>query len=162
ASVARLISLEEAMASQRACFLALSEGTAILGERVLLPGAAGSTVFSYAARLGPDTVPVAKFGSVVPENANRGLPVVSAIVLALEPMTGRPRAIVHGEAVTTMRTVAASMVVAAELAPPRPRVAVIGLGVQGRRHAIAAARTLDPREITLWSHSSDTVASAAG
>jgi ornithine cyclodeaminase len=137
--------------TQRRAFLALEDGTAQLGSRVVLAGDHDSVVFSYAARMSTSAAPVTKFGSVVPDNQGRGLPSVSAIVVALDAVTGRPRAIADGEAVTEARTVAASMLAATALAGSTANVAVLGSGRQGRLHATAAIRHLTPSTVTLWS-----------
>jgi ornithine cyclodeaminase/alanine dehydrogenase-like protein (mu-crystallin family) len=146
-----VLDLPDVIASQEAAFLALAGGTAQLGPRVLLPE--GSDVaFSYAARLSSETGPVCKFGSVNPGNAARGLPSVSALVVLLDPVTGRPRALLDGEAITTLRTPAASVVAVRALAREgAARVAVLGCGVQGRAHARALAAEPGITEVTMWS-----------
>lgn len=146
-----LVSMEEAVATQRAAFTALATGDAILGDRVLLPGADGSVAFSYAARMSPAATPVTKFGSVVPANPGRGLPSVAAIVTVLDAVTGRPVAVMDGEAVTNLRTVAASALAVDVLAPGARRVAVLGWGAQGRRHAEVISARLDCERLTVFS-----------
>lgn len=144
ADVRAVFDLPAAIASQRAAFGALGRGEARLAPRVLLDGPDGDVAFSYVSRL-PGTGAVAKFGSVNPGNAARGLPTVSALVTVRDPVDGRPAAIIEGEAVTQLRTAAASAVAADHLAAPgASRLAVIGCGVQGRAHvrAMAAVRPL--------------------
>ncbi|MFD8814571.1 ornithine cyclodeaminase family protein, partial [Streptomyces sp. NPDC059627] len=149
--------------TQRRAFLALEDGTAQLGARVILAGEGDSVVFSYAARMNTSAAPVTKFGSVVPGNRDRGLPAVSAIVVALDPVTGRPRAIADGEAVTEARTVAAGILAATALASATADIAVLGSGRQGRLHAAWAIRHLAPSTVTLWSpHDPDLEQVAAG
>src|SRR5215469_12212633 len=112
-----LLDLPSMVATQRAAFTELDSGRAQLGARVLLANEEdGSVVFSYAARLNLAEAPVCKFGSVVPDNEQRGLPTVAAIVVALHPETGRPVAVLDGEAITNARTAAASVVAAQALA----------------------------------------------
>lgn len=148
--VAGLLTMEEAIETQRRGFLALATGDALLAPRILVPGAQGSTAFCYAARMRPSAPAVSKFGSVVPQNASRGLPSVSAVVTVLEPETGRPLAIVDGEAVTNLRTVAASALVARTLAAQARTLAVVGWGAQGRRHGEVLAEVLDLDTVTVF------------
>lgn len=148
--ISRLLSDDEVIATQREAFVSLSDGTGQLGPRVLLPGSDNAVVFSYAARLGQDTPPVCKFGSVVPANSARGLPTVGAIVVALDAVTGKPAAVLDGEAVTNLRTVAASVVAAQALTDSPRRVAILGFGQQGRLHAAAFKKHLQPQEVVVW------------
>ncbi|HEY7483380.1 MAG TPA: ornithine cyclodeaminase family protein [Streptosporangiaceae bacterium] len=145
ADVEAVFDLPAAIESQRAAFAALGSGEARLAPRLLLPGPGPDDVaFCYVSRL-PGTGTVAKFGSVHPGNAERGLPSVSALIIVQDRADGRPIAIIEGEAVTTLRTAAASAVAVDHLAPPdAARLAVIGTGVQARAHvrAIAAVRPI--------------------
>ncbi|WP_395110039.1 ornithine cyclodeaminase family protein [Actinomadura sp. SCN-SB] len=140
ADVEKVFDVSLAIESQREAFGALGRGDARLAPRALLPGPDGDIAFSYASRL-PGTGPIGKFGSVNPGNAARGLPSVHALVTVLDPDDGRPVAIIEGEAVTTLRTSAASAVAADHLAvPDASSLAVIGHGVQGRAHVRALAQ----------------------
>jgi len=150
ADLTGLMSLDEAIDSQKAAFIALATGDGYLAPRLLVPGPSGDTTFVYAARTSRTAGVVAKVGSVVASNQQLGLPSVSATVLALDPITGRPRALLDGEPITTLRTVAASMLAAQNLCPLPGRVAVIGYGAQGRAHASAAAEVLDCDEVVVW------------
>lgn len=145
--------LPSAIASQRSAFRALGDGTAALAPRLLLDGGTeGSTAFCYAARVAPASGPVCKFGSVNPANAQRGLPTVSALVVALDPDTGRPAAVLDGTSVTTLRTSAATAVAAEHLvAPGAVSLGVFGCGVQGEAHVRALAQVLPLAHVQLWS-----------
>ncbi|MFD0691073.1 ornithine cyclodeaminase family protein [Actinomadura fibrosa] len=140
ADVRAVFDLPAALGSQRAAFAALGRDEARLAPRLLLDGPDGAVAFCYVSRL-PGTGAVSKFGSVTPGNAGRGLPTVAALVTVQDPVDGRPVAIIEGEAVTTLRTSAASAVAAEHLAlPGASRLAVAGCGVQGRAHVRAMAR----------------------
>lgn len=162
AEVQRLLGLEAAIESQRAAFMALGLGTAVLPPRLLVPGAGESVAFCYAARLSPDGAAVSKFGSVNPGNAARGLPSLSAVVTVLSAETGQPVAVMDGTAVTTIRTSAASAVAASVLARSGSRVlAVLGSGVQAHAHVTALSHVLDLDEVVIWSPRSDRRAALA-
>ncbi len=152
ADVHAVFDVTTAIASQRSAFRSMGEGSAQLAPRLLLEGTAdGSIAFCYAARVGPRSGPVCKFGSVNPANAQRGLPGVSAIVVALDPDTGQPAAVVEGASLTTLRTAAATAVAAEQLAAPDAReLAVFGCGVQGDAHVRALAQVLSLTRVQLW------------
>ena len=119
-----LVSMEAAIESQRAAFTGLATGAAILGDRVLLPGNDASVAFSYAARMSATSAPVTKFGSVVPANRVRGLPSVAATALAVDA-----------------------------LAPDARRIAILGWGAQGRRHAEVISTRLKADRVTVFAPS---------
>lgn len=150
--VTSLFDVDSAIESQRVAFRELGLGHARLPPRLLIEGTEGSASFCYAARVSEDTGSVCKFGSAVPGNAERGLPTVSALVTALDPVTGRPVAIMDGTTVTTLRTSAASAVAVEVLAnPDSTEVAVLGSGVQAEAHVRALARVLDLARVRIWS-----------
>lgn len=151
--VHELFDLPTAIASQRSAFRALGEGAALLAPRLLLDGGKdGSVAFCYAARVAPDSGPVCKFGSVNPANVQRGHPSVSALIVALDPDTGRPVGVLDGTSVTTLRTSAASAVAAEHLARPgAAHLAVFGAGVQAEAHVRALAQVLPLTRVQLWS-----------
>ncbi|MDP9273349.1 MAG: ornithine cyclodeaminase family protein [Chloroflexota bacterium] len=93
-----------------------------------------------------------KVVTVVPANAERGLPTVQAVVLWLDTTTGEPIAVLDGTALTAMRTGAASGVGTRLLARPDASVlAVIGAGGQAdwQVRAVSAARPI--REVRVFS-----------
>jgi ornithine cyclodeaminase/alanine dehydrogenase-like protein (mu-crystallin family) len=148
-----LLDLESVVESQRAAFISLAAGTAQLAPRVLLANPDdGSVAFCYTARLSAETGPVCKFGSVNPANQIAGMPSVSALILVLDAHTGQPRAMLDGEAITTARTPAASVIAARALARTGSHiVSVLGCGTQGKAHARALARSLPVAEVRMWS-----------
>jgi ornithine cyclodeaminase/alanine dehydrogenase-like protein (mu-crystallin family) len=152
ADIAKVFDLDTALASQREAFVRLGRGEADQPGRLYLPVPEDdSLAFCYAARLGPGSGAVSKFGSVNPANAAAGRPVVSATVLALDPGDGRLVAILEGSTLTALRTSAASALAATLLARPgAATAAVLGPGVQGQGHVRALANALPLREVRLW------------
>lgn len=151
--VTALLDTDAAIASQRAAFTALGDGTAELPGKIMHPSRFDdSVVFAYLARLSADTGAVAKIGSVNPANAAAGLPTVHAVVTVLDPVTGQVVAVMDGTAVTTLRTAAASAVAFDVLArPDSDELGLLGSGTQALAHARAVARVRDLRSVRLWS-----------
>ncbi|UXX96237.1 ornithine cyclodeaminase family protein [Streptomyces sp. AD2-2] len=151
--VTDLLDTDAAIASQRAAFTALGDGTADLPGKIMHPSRFDdSVVFAYVSRLSADTGAVAKFGSVNPANARAGLPTIHAVISALDPVTGQLVAVMDGTAVTTLRTAAGSAVaVDALAAPDATRLAVLGSGTQALAHVRAIARVRDLTSVRLWS-----------
>ncbi|MBO0867594.1 MAG: ornithine cyclodeaminase family protein [Micromonosporaceae bacterium] len=154
AQVRRVLDLATAYESQVEAFRCLGSGLADLPDRIILEGTGADAVsFCYAARLRPGTGAVCKFGAVAAGNAQLGLPSVHAMVVALHPVTGVPVAIVDGEALTELRTAAASALAVDRLSiPDAATLAVVGCGVQGRAHVRALAARRRYRQIRLFDH----------
>ena len=86
-----------------------------------------------------------KIVSVYGDNPRLGLPTVAATVLALDPATGLPLALMEGDSLTALRTGAAGGVAARYLAREYANsVALFGAGVQARAQlqAAMAVRTI--------------------
>ncbi|MEN3307882.1 MAG: hypothetical protein V7603_4084 [Micromonosporaceae bacterium] len=166
--VRRRLDLDAAYQSQVEAFRCLGTGVADLPDRLILDGTGADAVnFCYAARLRPGTGAVCKFGAVATGNAARGLPSVHALVLALHPTTGEPLAVLPGEALTELRTAAASALAVDRLARAGAgTLAVVGCGTQGRAHVRALARRRPYRRIWLVdhtpAHAADAVAALPG
>jgi len=80
-----------------------------------------------------------KLVSLFPRNADR--PTHQAVIVAFDPETGTPVALMDGEAITAARTAAASALATDLLARADPyRLVVIGTGVQARAHLRAVSR----------------------
>ena len=103
--------------------------------------------FSYIARASTDGPTIVKFGTVVPSNAGRDIPVVQTTVSVIDATTGSVKLFLDGEAVTKWRTVCASMAAAKELSNPVKKIAVIGVGHQGAAHLQAAKHIFNPERI---------------
>lgn len=87
-----------------------------------------------------------KLVSLFPHNIDR--PTHQAVIVAFDPATGAPVALLDGEAITAARTAAASAV-ATDLLARRDAVvlAILGTGVEARAHLRAVPRVRRFREI---------------
>lgn len=140
--------------AMRGAFAQLSSGGAEIPvrTRVELPAPAAGVLLAMPGALADPAAVGAKLVTVVPGNVRRGLPAVSALVVLLDPETGRPRALLDGEWLTALRTGAGSGLATDLLARPDASVlAVVGAGVQARTQ-IQAVRAVRPiREIRVVS-----------
>lgn len=87
-----------------------------------------------------------KIVSVFAQNAEKSLPTIHALVVALDPETGQPTAVLEGASLTALRTGAGSGAATDLLANPNSRVAAIfGSGVQARTQleAICTVRSFE-------------------
>jgi len=88
-----------------------------------------------------------KWVSGYPENAQRGLPYISGLLILNDPDTGLPLAVMDCGWITGMRTGAATAVAAKHLARPESAtVGILACGVQGRTN-LAALKVLFPLEL---------------
>ena len=125
-------------------FVALSSGRTTVPLRSRIGLAGGAVALTMPA--GRDGAPyyAVKLVSVVPGNPGRGRPLVGALVLLADALTGETLAIIDGEAVTALRTGAAGGVAARTLALPDARiVALFGAGIQAREQLLALAAVRD-------------------
>src|SRR4051794_12468440 len=89
-----------------------------------------------------------KLVSLFPHNDGARLPTHQALIVAFDPDTGEPTALLDGTAITAARTGACSALSARLLAREDATVlAVLGTGVQARSHARAICRVRPIREL---------------
>ncbi|WP_020120286.1 ornithine cyclodeaminase family protein [Streptomyces canus] len=89
-----------------------------------------------------------KLVSLFPHNDGARLPTHQALIVAFDPDTGEPTALLDGTAITAVRTGACSALSARLLAREDATVlAVLGTGVQARSHARAICRVRPIRRI---------------
>jgi len=118
----------------------LSAGRASMPARIaaLVPQRDGMLV-AMPAYLPSASALTTKLVSLFPRNTDR--PTHQAVILAFDPDTGSPLALMDGEAITAARTAAGSALATDLLARGDARVlAVIGTGVQARAHLRAVPR----------------------
>jgi ornithine cyclodeaminase/alanine dehydrogenase len=98
-----------------------------------------------------------KLLSIFPENAGTPVPVLNAVVVLVDPETGRCDAVLEGGVLTAYRTAAASAVASKYLAREDSRVlGLIGAGIEARTHldAIRAVRPIE--RVVVWSRTRET------
>jgi alanine dehydrogenase len=91
---------------------------------------------------------MSKLVSLFPHNAGTTLPTHQAVIVAFDPHTGAPAALLDGTAITAIRTGACSALSARLLArTDASELAILGTGVQARAHARAMCRVRPIRRI---------------
>lgn len=75
-----------------------------------------------------------KWISIFPDNASRGLPTATGLMIVNDGQTGMPRCIMEAGALTAARTAAASGACVRALSPGVGHAAITGAGVQARSH----------------------------
>jgi len=143
--VDRALSMPTAIAAVRDAFIDLSQGKAVVPLRTPISLAGDGVALFMPVHLPRQNQLGVKVVTVVPENRERDLPMIQALVAVFDSETGRPLAVMDGELLTAMRTGAASGVATDALARKNASVAaVIGAGVQGMRQleAVCCVRTI--------------------
>ena len=89
-----------------------------------------------------------KLVSLFPRNTDR--PTHQAVIVAFDPLTGTPAALMDGEAITAARTAAGSALATDMLArKDAATLAILGAGVQARAHLRALPRVRTFRDIVI-------------
>ena len=153
ADVRAAVDMPAAIDVMREAFAELASGTATVPIRLGLETEHGVTLFMPAA-LGKSGVAAAKMVSVNPGNGAVGLPVIHAIVVVIDPVTGRPVALMDGTWLTALRTGAVGGLAADLLARPESAsVALFGAGVQARTQLQAVRCVRDITDVRVVSPS---------
>ena len=155
--VTACLPMDEAIAAMKSAFAAISNGTANVPPRghLDLVKRAG-TVLTMPAHVQTDESEILsiKVATVFQNNHQRDLPTVLASMLALDPQTGKPLALMDGTSLTAIRTAAASAAASDILARPESRtLAVIGSGVLARTHIRAFAQIRELDKVLVYSRS---------
>jgi ornithine cyclodeaminase/alanine dehydrogenase-like protein (mu-crystallin family) len=144
----KLISMPEAIDAIREGFISLANGDVDQPSRL---ATSSGNVLAMLADV-HDSGTVAKLVSVRPHNRDHGMPTVQTIVIWFTPATGEPTAIIEGEALTSMRTAAASGVATDLLAKEDARVlTMIGAGALAADQIRAIASVRPIREVRIFS-----------
>ncbi|HSO19411.1 MAG TPA: ornithine cyclodeaminase family protein, partial [Desulfosarcina sp.] len=143
--VRQALSMSGAIDAVAAAYAQLSAGKATMPLRSRFNTEKGVTLL-MPAHLHDTGDFAVKIVSVYGDNPKLGLPTVAATVLALNPDTGMPLALLEGDSLTALRTGAAGGVAARYLARRDAKVvALFGAGVQARAQlqAVMAVRTIE-------------------
>jgi ornithine cyclodeaminase/alanine dehydrogenase-like protein (mu-crystallin family) len=140
--VERLLDLDRLIDAVGEAMGELSAGRASMPPRVaaMVPAHEGLLAAMPAAlpRAGALTT---KLVTLFPRNAGTRLPTHQAVIVAFDPATGAPLALMDGTYVTAMRTAAGSALSARLLARPGASIlAIVGTGVQARAHGLMLPR----------------------
>jgi len=149
----RALPMAEAIQAMKTAFALFSSGQADvpLRTRLDVPDRGGATLF-MPALVAPTGDLAVKVVSVFPGNASRGLPTLHALVVALDPASGAPLALIEGASLTALRTGAASGAASDLLARPESAtLAIFGSGVQARTQVLALCAVRRIHEIRIFS-----------
>ncbi|HEY0575507.1 MAG TPA: ornithine cyclodeaminase family protein [Pseudonocardia sp.] len=129
----------------------LSAGRASVPDRVaaLVPEEDGFLA-AMPGYVPSSKVLMSKLMSLFPHNAGTRLPTHQGVIVAFDPHTGAPTALLDAIAITAIRTGACSALSARLLARENAAVlAILGTGVQARSHARAMCRVRPIRHIRI-------------
>lgn len=157
--VERTLDMRQCIDLMRTALIALSRGDARQIVRPVMPLFDRNVLGMMPAYDAERNVAAVKILSVFPNNYQKNIPSHQGHVVVFETETGGVKAIVDAESITGIRTAAASAAVTDVLArPDASRLAVLGTGVQGRRHLEAIMLVRPLTEVTVWSLRPDSAA----
>jgi thiomorpholine-carboxylate dehydrogenase len=158
AAVRRLLRLQDLLPAVRRALIDLSAGRVIQPLRMAM-GIPAEQGFLFLKPARTQDALAAKLITLVPSNAQRGIPTLLATVVLMDPESGAPLAVMDGTWITALRTAAASAVAADALTPPGPKVvALLGSGALARSHAPALRAVRPVKELRVWSRDPANVA----
>lgn len=150
--VKELLPLHEAVDAVEAAFRDKAEGQAIMPPKLIVP-LPGGDFRAMPAYLPKQKAAGVKVVNSHPNNREKGLPTVMAVLVMVEPETGFPLAVIEATYLTAIRTAAAGALATKTLAHPSSRkLAVLGAGTQGRFQILSHKLALPKLEqIFVWS-----------
>jgi alanine dehydrogenase len=127
----------------------LSAGAVSMPQRIaVMVGDQGGLLANMPVYVSSAKTLATKILTVYPRNASLGIPTHQALIMAFDPATGTPSALMDGTYITAIRTAAGSALATKLLARPDADVLVIvGTGVQARAHGRAIPRVHSLREV---------------
>lgn len=161
-SVESAIDMPIAIETIRDGFAALAVGRATVPVRVALETSHGVSLFMPAHLREQDSASV-KIVSVNEGNTKLGLPVIHAVVVVLDTLTGCPVALMDGTWLTALRTGAVGGLAADLLARKESEtVALFGAGVQARTQLEAVRCVRDIKEVRVVSRTTKSAEDLVG
>jgi alanine dehydrogenase len=147
AALRQALPMADAIEAMKDAYRQLSGGQAVVPLRGRLPidSVGGVTLFMPALLTRSEEMAI-KIVSVFPHNPRAGLPTIHALVVALDPESGRPTALLEGATLTAIRTGAGSGAATDLLArPDSASAAILGSGVQAgtQLEAICTVRPIE-------------------
>jgi alanine dehydrogenase len=154
--VKELLPLPEAVEAVETAFRDKAEGHALMPPKLIVPLPNGD-FRAMPAYLPKQNVAGVKVVNSHPNNREKGLPTVMAILVMLEPETGFPLAVIEATYLTALRTAAVGALATRTLARPNSRkLAVLGAGTQGRFQLLSHKLALPNLEqVSIWSLDED-------
>lgn len=126
-----------------------------LSDRIGISAPGGDLLLMPAVSAGSSGV---KLVTVTPNNSSTDIPVVQAMYALFDGPTGRPKALLDGTALTTLRTAAVSALYSEALArPDSDRLGIFGAGVQAESHIRAHVEIWDLDEVLVTSRTAPRV-----
>jgi len=155
AAVRQALPMKDAVAAMKRAFAALAAKRAIAPTRIHLDlekNRGVSLVMPAYVEDDEGEALAVKVVSLFEGNQARGLARIQAAVLAFEPDTGRPLALLEGATLTAIRTGAVCGAATDLLArPDSTRVALLGAGVQARTTLEAVCTVRDVKQVRVFS-----------
>jgi ornithine cyclodeaminase len=153
-AVAAALPMAPLIAAMKTAYAAVSNGTAVAPMRTHLPLAdrGASALFMPAFVPGEIEESLAvKVVTLFPTNPIRGLPLIHAAVLVMDPETGEMLALLEGSSLTALRTGAGAGAATDLLArPDAETAAVFGAGAQARTQLKAVCAVREIRAVRVF------------
>ena len=146
ADVVQCLPMAEAIDGMKSAYAQLSAGDADMPLRARVAGNNDGVALVMPAHLRKSGGMAVKIVSVFPENVGLNLPIIHALVLAINPDNGQPIALMDGGSLTAIRTGAGAGAATDVLAQETAKiVAIIGSGVQARTQleAVCEVRSIE-------------------
>lgn len=164
ADVRKALSMKEAVEAMKGVFEELSSGKACVPPRthVAIPKHNGDALFmpSYSPALSRMGLKVV---TMHPDNRDKNLPFIQALVALFDAATGTPLAVMNGAVLTAMRTGAASGAATDLLARANAStVAIFGAGVQAETQLEAVCAVRPIKKVRVLDVSEERVAAFIG